>query len=104
MPTPPIALKNAEKSAVVLKTIAHPLRLSIIELLSRPGVTPKRVTDIVNELEQPQAIVSQHLIHLKDRGILASTKTGTSIFYRPAMQGLGKLVQVLLVLVPPTKE
>lgn len=98
MSTPTNQLQHAEQSANVLKTIAHPLRLSIIELLSRPGVAPKRVSDIVKELAQPQAIISQHLIHLKDRGVLASTKTGTSIFYRPALEGLDIIVQAVVVL------
>jgi DNA-binding transcriptional ArsR family regulator len=101
MATPTVHLKNAEQSANVLKTIAHPIRLSIIELLSRPGIAPKRVSDIVAELDKPQAIISQHLIHLKDRGVLTSTKAGTNIFYRPAVQGLDTVVRAILVLTPP---
>lgn len=98
MPTTATPLKNAKKSADVLKTISHPLRLTIIELLCSPGSAPKRVTDIVNELGQPQPVISQHLVHLKDRGILLSTKTGTNCFYRPAKEGLGELVKLAISL------
>lgn len=104
MPTPVSRLKNADKSADVLKTIAHPLRLSIIELLSRPGVAPKRVSDIVTEMGQPQAIISQHLIHLKDRGVLTSKKEGTSIFYRPVGKGLDDLLRAVSVLLTPAQQ
>lgn len=90
-----MALQNAQKSADTLKTISHPLRLSIIGLLSQPGVGQKCVSDIIRELEQPQAIISQHLIHLKDRGILTNTKVGTRIFYSMAKPGLNAVIEHL---------
>lgn len=98
MLTPKSQLQHAEKSANVLKTIAHPLRLGIVELLSRPDTEPIRVSDIVLKLEQPQAVVSQHLIHLKDRGVLTSSKVGTNVYYTPAIQGLFEVIQAVIVL------
>lgn len=96
-------LQHAEKSANVLKTISHPVRLNIIELLSQPNAKPTRVSDIVAAVEQPQAIVSQHLITLKDRGILTSTKQGTNIFYRPAIAGLAEVLKQVVVLIGQNK-
>lgn len=98
MPTPAGQLQNANKSAEVLRVIAHPIRLSIVELLSQPGAKERNVTDIINALEQPQAIVSQHLILLKDRGILTSKKVGTKCYYQPAVKGLAEVVRAVLVL------
>lgn len=95
MPTPESIIKDTVKSADQLKSISHPLRLLIIELLTRPGSVPKRVSEVTNELGHPQPIVSQHLILLKDRGILLSSKVGTSVYYRPALKGLYKLLQAV---------
>lgn len=53
------------------------------------------VTEIYQALDIPQAIASQHLITLKDRGILKSSKVGTKIYYALAIPQLMKIIDTL---------
>lgn len=68
-----------ERTASSLKAIAHPVRLAMIELLDN-GRT-MNVTQIYHALELEQAVASQHLSILKDRGILASKRQGKHSYY-----------------------
>ena len=68
----------AEKVAVVLKAVAHPIRLNIIEMLEHEDLC---VGDIVAALAQPQAIISQHLVLMKDKGVLESKRDGKKVIY-----------------------
>ena len=68
-----------EKVAFILKTIGHPLRLSIINLLSaNEKIT---VNEICEQLDQEQSLVSHHLNNMKIKGILESTREGKKIYY-----------------------
>ncbi|MCB0497138.1 MAG: winged helix-turn-helix transcriptional regulator [Cyclobacteriaceae bacterium] len=68
-----------EKAAFVLKTIAHPTRLAIIDLLSKKG--RKTVSDICSVLELEQSLASHHLNTMKLKGVLGSTKEGKNKYY-----------------------
>jgi len=68
----------AEQVAEVLKALAHPLRLRIIEVLAD---VEKSVGQIVSELGANQAVVSQHLNFMKDKGILTRRRQGTRVYY-----------------------
>jgi DNA-binding transcriptional ArsR family regulator len=69
----------AEHSADILKAIAHPIRLAIIELLKKKEMC---VGDIVNELGEKQAITSQQLNIMKNKGVLVCRREGAKVFYR----------------------
>jgi len=69
----------ATHAAEVLKAVAHPLRLQIVEAL-RDG--ERSVGEIVEALGEKQAITSQQLNLMKDRGVLASRRDGAKVFYR----------------------
>jgi DNA-binding transcriptional ArsR family regulator len=69
----------AEHAAEVLKTVAHPLRLQIVELL-REG--ERSVGEIVEALGEKQAVTSQQLNLMKDKGVLASRRDGARVYYR----------------------
>jgi ArsR family transcriptional regulator len=66
-------------AAEVLKAVAHPLRLRIVDLLERGELC---VGEIVATLGEKQSITSQQLTILKNRGILASRRDGARVFYR----------------------
>lgn len=82
-----------EHAAAMLKVLAHPKRMAIVDLLGR--IDRMTVTNIYTELEMPQAIASQHLITLKDRGILTSQKSGTKIYYSLAVPTLMEVIRCL---------
>ena len=63
----------ATHAADVLKAVAHPLRLQIVELLEKHELC---VGEIVEALGEKQSITSQQLTIMKDRGILASRREG----------------------------
>jgi ArsR family transcriptional regulator len=69
----------ATHAAEVLKAVAHPIRLQVVELLQTGEM---RVGQISEALDEKQAITSQQLNIMKDRGILASRREGTKVFYR----------------------
>ncbi len=71
--------EKLEKVAFILKTIAHPLRISIISLL----VTNDKlcVNDICELLSSEQSLTSHHLSNMKLSGILGSAREGKKIYY-----------------------
>lgn len=66
-------------AAEVLKAVAHPLRLQIVEALQDGE---RSVGDIVEAVGEKQAVTSQQLNMMKDRGVLASRREGVKVFYR----------------------
>ncbi len=68
-----------ERMAVVLRVLAHPCRLKIIELLEGEKHAP--VTRIQTVLNLPQAVTSQHLGHMKRVGLLSATRQGKEVWY-----------------------
>jgi len=65
--------------ANMLKAMAHPARVAIIEYLLK--VDACICGDIVNELPLAQPTVSQHLKELKSAGLIKGTIEGKSICY-----------------------
>jgi DNA-binding transcriptional ArsR family regulator len=58
----------------MLKVIAHPVRLAIVDFLSEN----KRMTvlEIQKTLQLEQAIASQHITLLEDKGVIVAEKLG----------------------------
>lgn len=65
--------------AALLKALAHPARIAIIELLLKSDSCI--CGDIVDELPLAQPTVSQHLKELKNAGLIKGTIEGTSVCY-----------------------
>ncbi|MEO0898728.1 MAG: metalloregulator ArsR/SmtB family transcription factor [Bacteroidota bacterium] len=68
-----------ELSSEVLRAIAHPIRIAIIDLLHNKGKLS--VTEIHQNLDIEQAIASHHLRILKDKQILFSKREGKNTYY-----------------------
>ncbi len=81
--------KVAENVAEVLKAVAHPVRLQIVELLEHREMC---VGDIVDALGEKQAITSQQLNMMKDKGVLGCRRDGTKVFYRIESKNVIKLL------------
>jgi len=64
--------------ASVCKGLADPKRLLILNAL-RDG--ERSVSDLVDDLDIPQANVSQHLAVLRDRGLVRGRRDGQWVFY-----------------------
>lgn len=67
-----------ELHAELLKALAHPRRLEIVQLLRDQELS---VTDIYEMLDLPQANISQHLMVLRDAGVVTTQRDGKQIIY-----------------------
>jgi len=65
--------------ARIIKALAHPTRLFIVDELARGERCVCELTDMVG-VEMPT--VSRHLSQLKAAGILEDEKRGAQVFYR----------------------
>lgn len=78
-------LQNQEKqtqldrAAIILKNIAHPIRLGVIQQLNQHDRLS--VGQICAALNAEQSLISHHLSNMKLVGILSSTRVGKNVFY-----------------------
>ncbi len=64
----------------VIKALAHPMRLKIIDQLE---IDQERcVCELVAALGCDQPLVSKHLAVLKNAGLVTSRQEGTSVYYK----------------------
>ncbi len=84
--------EQLQRAADILKTVAHPTRLRIIDLLEDGE---RAVTEIRNYLGATQPYVSQQLNIMKARGILASRRNGTQIYYSIANPNVVKIIHCI---------
>ena len=74
-----IAPEVLDGTARILKCLGHPLRLRILDLLEKNEECT--VTEVHEALEVEQAVASQHLTNMRDKGILARRKDGVHVIY-----------------------
>ncbi|MGD1839369.1 MAG: ArsR/SmtB family transcription factor [Thermonemataceae bacterium] len=76
--------EKLQKVAKILKTIAHPVKLEILEVLEEEE--PLDVSTICARIgiECEISMMSHHLSKMKDNGILTSEKRGKQVFYKIA--------------------
>lgn len=86
-------IDRVEKIAFVLKTVAHPMRVGIIDLLSQNE--KMSVNDITAYLGLEQSLTSHHLANLKMKGVLGSKREGKNIFYFLKMKEVIEIVRIL---------
>src|SRR5690349_13530007 len=67
------------KLALMMKALAHPARIAIIQHLVKADACI--CGDLVEELGLAQATISQHLKELKNIGIIQGTIEGASVCY-----------------------
>ncbi|MEX1112161.1 MAG: metalloregulator ArsR/SmtB family transcription factor [Candidatus Andersenbacteria bacterium] len=78
--------------ADLLKALAQPRRLEIINLLQNQELS---VTEIQDMLALPQANLSQHLQVLRKQGVVESRREGKQVFYRLAHKNFLKANHLL---------
>lgn len=83
-----------EQDINMLKALAHPVRLEIVNVLLTKGDC--NVSQLVEEINIPQSTVSQHLTKLRTTGIVKFDKLGLESYYRVENQKAKALVEVLL--------
>lgn len=66
------------RAAEIIKMLGHPERLKIVEVLE---TGPATVSDIQDQLDLPQATVSQHLARMRGCAIVAGERDGNHVYY-----------------------
>jgi DNA-binding transcriptional ArsR family regulator len=79
-----------DPAAALLKALVAPMRLALVDLLSD---APQCVHELVNAVDAPQPLVSQHLKVLKSAGLVATTKRGREVVYRLADEHVAHVVR-----------
>jgi ArsR family transcriptional regulator len=88
-----ISPEKLEKAAHILKTIAHPLRIAIVDLLSKQGKLS--VGEITEILGSEQSLTSHHLSNMKLKGVLTSERDGQKILYSLQMEEVTGVLQCM---------
>lgn len=68
-----------ENAAAMLRAVAHPARMAIIEMLDFGRRL--NVTELFEALGMEQAVMSHHLALLRDRNVLRQEREGKHVFY-----------------------
>ncbi len=68
-----------DTASELLRAIAHPLRLSILEFIDKKSVI--NVNKIYNTLKLEQSITSQHLRILRNADLVETKREGKFIYY-----------------------
>jgi len=84
-----VDMEGLNRAAECLKTLAHPHRLHIVQLLLHKEHT---VGELAEACGIPSHMASEHLRLMKDRGLLSSERRGRRIYYSVATPGLASIM------------
>lgn len=71
--------KKLERAAYVLKCVAHPVRISIIDLLEQSDRLS--VSQLQEVLQIEQSLLSHHLTNMRDKGVVGTQREGKHVYY-----------------------
>jgi len=80
-----------EARAVIVKALAHPSRLLIVDELTEHG--QRCVHELTELVGSDLSTVSRHLSVLRNAGILESEKRGTTVYYRLRVKCIRKFFE-----------
>lgn len=74
-----VSQDHIQETARMLRCLGHPVRLRILDVLERKDECT--VTEVYEALGLEQAVASQHLSLMRDKGILSRRRDGVNVFY-----------------------
>jgi len=80
------------QAAECLRTLAHPHRLRIVQMLLQGDFT---VSELAEACHLPSAMASEHLRLMQRCGLLASERDGRRVFYRVAEPHLKNILKCI---------
>lgn len=89
--TKTLPVEALNKAANMLKAVAHPVRIEMITLLVEHGQLA--VKELTSRLGISQSMTSQHLIILKNAGVVMSIKQANICYYSVQNKNVLKLLQ-----------
>lgn len=84
-----VPLAALEEAAECLRTLAHPHRLRMVQMLLSHEHT---VGELAAACDIQSHMASEHLRLMKDRGLLTSRRDGRNTFYRVEETGLKSIM------------
>ena len=75
-----IDVKELKSASNVLRAITHPLRMRILDFISKNE--PVNVSVIYKKLNLEQSVTSSHLAILRKDGFLLTSRDGKKIYYK----------------------
>jgi DNA-binding transcriptional ArsR family regulator len=94
-------LSPEEVQAALLKALAHPFRIRLLDVLSEDE---ECVCHLSALFDKPQPYVSQQLAALKEAGLVVDRRAAQRIFYRSADARIASLLDMARSLVGGSKE
>ena len=82
--------EQIERAALIIKAIHSPLRKEIMQFIFARGKA--NVTEIYTVLNLEQAIASQHLLILKNAGLVISQREGKKVYYSANYSSMEKII------------
>jgi len=76
---PLITFDEAEIRAKIMKAMAHPVRLMIVDFLKKREHSFSEIFDL---FQLDKSTISKHLLVLKEAGIISSRKDGLEMYYK----------------------
>jgi len=89
---PALSPMEYEFEAELMKLLAHPGRLAVIDQLLEG---PKTVKELWSAMKLPQSTVSQHLALLRGRGVVLGRREANSVTYEVIHPIVRKLCKIL---------
>lgn len=80
------------RAAECLKTLAHPHRLRMVQMLLQDSFT---VGELAEACDLPSAMASEHLRLMQRCGFLSSEKDGRCVYYRVAEPHLKNILKCI---------
>ena len=87
-----IDLENLQRAAECLRTLAHPVRLRMVQLMLRGELT---VGELAEACEIPSHMASEHLRMMQHCGLLARRQDGRRIYYQVAEPTVERLMECM---------
>lgn len=86
------SIQGLVAAAECLKTIAHPHRLRMVQLLLSGEHT---VGELAKACEIPSHMASEHLGKMRDRGLLQAERRGRATYYQISEKGLDGIMNCI---------
>jgi DNA-binding transcriptional ArsR family regulator len=88
-----LTLEQLENAANMLRAIAHPMRIAILNYLE--DGKKRTVTEIHEKIGIEQSTASHHLGILKDKGVLIASREGKNSYYAIKHDRLSTLIDCI---------
>ncbi len=86
-------IERLQESAEIMRALAHPLRMKILEFIDQQGST--HVNKIYNTLQLEQSITSQHLRVLRLARLVHTKREGKYVYYSINYPKLERIVRAI---------